>query len=265
MEIDITQSLKDSENLLREFISTILEKKFGSEWPVKSGVTPERLEKWQQRKDEELKRQQGGVVEPRLIYYADFYDIQTILEKHWNECSEALGELKTMRVYLDQLGKLRDPDAHRRELLPHQKQLAAGIAGEIRTRLIRYRSKLETTEDYFPRIECARDSLGNSWIPDSGFGHLCSTDLILRPDDVIDYVVTASDPMGQELQFLFENYMHNEKSQWQKENTFSLKILENDVGRNFCLRIKIKSPRAHHALQQHDDHVDFYYTVLPKK
>src|SRR5437870_12298755 len=58
---------------------------------------------------------------------------------------------------------MRDPDAHRREQLPHQKRLAIGTAGELRTRLVRYRSKRETTADCFPRIESARDSLGNLW------------------------------------------------------------------------------------------------------
>ena len=55
---------------------------------------------WQERKEVEGRRQPGGFIEPRLIYYADFYDIQTILEKHWGKFSEALGDWKTIRVYL---------------------------------------------------------------------------------------------------------------------------------------------------------------------
>src|SRR6266404_2098739 len=165
MDVDITQVLKDTENALRDFISTVLTKSVGSDWPEKCGVSPDRLEKWTERKEAETKRQKGGVVEARLIYYADFFDVRTILEKNWEKFADALGDLKTMRVYLDELEKLRDPEAHRRELLPHQKHLAAGIAGEIRKRLMRYRNKLETTEDYFLRIESARDSLGNIWTP----------------------------------------------------------------------------------------------------
>ena len=71
-----------------------------------------------------------------------------------------------MDVWLSELEKLRDPEARRRELLPHQKHLAIGISGEIRNRLIRYRSKQETSEDYYPRIESVRDSLGNIWTPE---------------------------------------------------------------------------------------------------
>ena len=157
MEIDITQTLKDTENALRDFIANVLSKKFGQNWIEQCGVTQERLQKWQERKDAEYKRQKFGTVDERLIYYADFYDLETMLNKHWSDFSEALGEWKTMKVWLEELGRLRDPDAHRRELLPHQKHLAIGIAGEIRTRLVRYRSKQETGEDYYPRIESAMD------------------------------------------------------------------------------------------------------------
>ena len=107
-----------------------------------------------------------------------------------------------MEVWLTELEKLRDPDAHRRELLPHQKNLALGLSGEIRNRLIRYRSKLETKEDCFPRIESARDSLGNIWVPDPGlsFKHVSNKN-VLRPGDVLDFVITARDPEDLPLKY----------------------------------------------------------------
>jgi hypothetical protein len=67
-----------------------------------------------------------------------------------------------------------------------------GISGEIRTRLIKYRSKQETSEDYFPRIESARDSLGNIYT--FGSGNSIHTEMILRVGDTLDFTVTASDP-----------------------------------------------------------------------
>jgi len=233
MNVDITQSLRDTENALRDFISTTLARSLGADWPIKSGVSPERVGKWTDRKAAELKRQKGGVVEERLIYYADFYDIRTILEKNWDRFSDALGDLKTMRVYLDELEKLRDPDAHRRELLPHQKHLAAGIAGEIRTRLIRYRSKQETAEDYFPRIESARDSLGNIWTPEGSSIGIASGQ-ILRPGDIIDYVITASDPMGQSLKYRLR-YGYLETKKWQTDNSLSLCIADRHISKTFLV------------------------------
>src|SRR5215210_4649985 len=138
--MDVTQALKDTENALRDFIALVLPATLGSDWVDKCGVSAERVAKWRERKRAEEKRQEAGVVEERLIYYADFYDLKTILRKHWaREFAAALGDWKTMEVWLSELEKLRDPDAHRRELLPHQQHLVLGIAGEIRTRLVRYR------------------------------------------------------------------------------------------------------------------------------
>lgn len=75
--------------------------------------------------------------------------------------------IRGFEVLFDELACYRDPDAHRRELLPHQQNLVLGIAGDIRSRLVRWRSRRERVDDCFPRIESARDSLGNLWIPSS--------------------------------------------------------------------------------------------------
>ena len=101
--MDITQALKDTENALRDFIGFILQQKMGTEWIDKSGISNERIEKWKQRKESEEKRQEAGVVEERLIYYADFFDLRTILQKHWQDFAPALGDWKTMDVWLNEL------------------------------------------------------------------------------------------------------------------------------------------------------------------
>ncbi len=147
--MDLTQALKDIENSLREFLATLLRNKFGERWLEETGVSADRIAQWEDRKATEEKRQKTGAVEERLLYYADFYDLKTILKKNWNEFAVALGDWKTMEVWLTELEKLRDPDAHRRELLPHQQYLGLGISGEIRTKLIKYRSKQETSEEFF--------------------------------------------------------------------------------------------------------------------
>jgi len=154
----------------------------------------------------------------RLIFFSDFYDLITILKKNWSLFSGALGEWKTMDVFLGELENLRDPEAHRRGLMPHQKYLIYGISGEIRNRLIRYRSKQETGEDYYPRIESASDNLGNFWSPSTGTGHHLETDMKLRPGDILEFVVTARDPLGEALEFKMEDGMGT----WQDSPELSL-------------------------------------------
>ena len=263
MEIDVTQALKDTENALRDFIASVLTKKFGDEWIEKCGVTPDRIEVWQGRKAAEEKRQKFGVIEERLIYYADFYDLKTILKKHWaEEFAEPLGDWKTFEVWLDELSRLRDPDAHRRELLLHQKHLALGIAGEIRTRLVRYRSKQETSEDYFPRIESARDNYGNIITNDV---KSIFTKMVLRPNDIIEFVITASDPLDDIIEYGIDIMGIGGSISWQKENIFSIRILDSFIRIDFLVNLFIRSSREYHASANYDDRVSFFYDVLPLK
>jgi len=261
--MDVTQALKDAENGLRDFINFILQKKLGLNWEEKSGVTKERLEKWQERKLAEEKRQESGAVEQRLIYYADFYDLKTILKKNWEgPFSETFGNLNTLEVWLTELEKLRDPDAHRRELLPHQQALAIGISGEIRTRITRYRSKQETNESYFPRIESVSDNLGNTWTPN--INAWFKTGRTLRPGEFLSFVITATDPQGNELKYGLS--MPDNEFHWQDKNTFSFTVNSNYIGSDAIFELYVKSPRnyhAHHGFEDYDDMIKFIYDILP--
>jgi len=263
--MDVTQALRDAENSLRDFIVLVLSKG-GSDWIARCGVAPERIEKWRERKATEAKRQEAGVVEERLMYYADFYDLKTILKKNWSgEFSAALGDWKTFEVYLGEIEKLRDADAHRREFLPHQKYLILGVSGEIRNRIVRYRSKMETPDDCFPRIESARDSLGNIWVPDGNTGDLkaVGTKKSLRPGDVLEFVVTAIDPEDLPLQYALTAMPGNTKPAWQSNPNLRLVLEEAHISKTFCVEVSIISPRPYHARTINDDSVNFLYSVLP--
>jgi Swt1-like HEPN len=263
--MDITQALKDTENSLRDFIAGTLQKAFGKTWIEKCGVSQAKMERWKKRKADEFRRQESGVVDERLLYYADFYDIKTILKTNWNKVPElpaALGNWQTIEVWLSELEKLRDPDAHRRELLPHQKNLVLGVTGEIRNRLIRYRSKKETADDYFPQIESARDSLGNIWTPESR-SRVVKTRMTLRVGDRIDFVITAADPLGEAL-----NYAIITKDRdrfWQHSNELSWEIAPDQVGKDVHTILLISSNREHYAYDFHDDEIVFKYDVIPPK
>jgi hypothetical protein len=263
--MDVTQTLKDAENSLRDFIGYILNKSFGPDWEQKCGVSDDRLNKWRERKESEKKRQKAGACDERLIYYADFYDLETILKKHWNLFSEALGDLKTTEVWLTALEKLRDPDAHRRELLPHQKSLILGVSGELRTKIARYRSSQETADSYYPRIEFAADNLGNT--RKYGESYQIRTGMRLRPGDVLEYVVTASDPLEEPIlyQYTFGAGSPGHSIKWFTENTFTFEVTDEYVGESFYAMISIKSNRKYRAHRHYDDSVMFNYEVLPPR
>ena len=264
--MDVTQALKDTENLLRDFIAFILSNNFGSDWEQKCGITEDRLDVWMNRKKVEDKRQEAGVRDERLIYYADFYDLKTIFKKHWNLFSNALGDFKTCEVWLSELEKLRDPDAHRRELLPHQKHLILGICGELRTKIARFRSSQNSSEAYYPRIEFAADNLGNSW--KIGENKTVYTDMTLKPGDFLEYIVTASDPFGEPILFKYtagESVIYMSEK-WTSHNSFTFVVTEKHVGKSFYVPIYLKSSRKYHAYRDsYDDEISFCYEVLPPR
>lgn len=262
--MDVTQALRDTENALRDFIAARLEQTLGSEWIDACGVTPQRIDQWRERKADEERRQEAGVVDERLMYYADLYDLKAILKKHWQgDFADALGKWRRFEVFFDELERFRDPDAHRRELLPHQQQLVLGIAGDIGSRLVRWRSRRETTDDCFPRIESARDSLGNLWVAvvDRPSGAV-STEMTLHPGDKVDFVVTARDPEDAPLQYGLGSPLVYSSS-WQDNGEFSLLVEEAHIGKVFLVVLQIRSLRSYHAHTGYDDRAEFMYAVLP--
>ena len=262
--MDVSQNLKDAENALRDFISAVLRRKYGTAWEDECGVSKERVTAWRSRKETEEKRH-GEAVDARLIYYADFYDLPVILRKNWGgEFSDALGNLKDVEWLLKELEKYRNSEAHRRELLPHQKHLILGISGEIRTRLTRYRSKSETSEDYYPRIEHVRDSLGSAWqYGINAYGTMVVAERNLRIGEAVDFVISASDPRGAALLYRIKTIHGSYDSGWTGLNTLSITFSESDIRAMCDVNVYVKSPREYHAFDQYDDIATFRYTVLP--
>lgn len=257
-----TKALKEVENSLRDFISSLMNEEKGSDWINSCGISPDRIIQWKERRETEKKKQKFGTPENRLLYYSDFYDLSSIIDKNWNDkFKAALGDKATILLFLRILDDFRNPDAHRRELLPHQKHLIIGISGEIRNRIILYRSKKETGEDYFPRIESVRDNLGNLCTPEKMF---VDTNLILRPGDKLTFVVTASDPLGEALEYeCFQSL--GPDTNWQESNIIEIEIEDKHIAKKQVFYVSIRSKRIYHALKYSDDQASFSYTILPVK
>jgi len=253
-----TKALKEVENSLRDFISALMNEEKGSEWINSCGISSDRIIQWKERREVEKKKQKFGTPEDRLIYYSDFFDLSSIIDKSWNDkFKAALGDKATILLFLKILDDFRNPDAHRRELLPHQKHLIIGISGEIRNRIVLYRSKKETGEDYFPRIESVRDNLGNLCTPEH---MVVDTKLTLRPGDKLTFVVTATDPLGEALE-----YSCLDNVSWQESNIIEIEIENKHIAKEQDFIIRIRSKRNYHAIGIWDDTAFFRYTILPIK
>ncbi len=266
--MNITQFLLDTENALRDFTQYTLQATFGEEWVCHLGVTEDRVNQWKSRMEEERKRQNAGAVEDRLLYYADFYDLQKIIEKNWEQLfKDVFFDLKTLRLYFD---NLRGQDAW--ELLLFQQNLVMGICGEIRSLIVKYRSKME---GHFPQIESAQDSLGSLLLPGPIVQFTLAknvlrmvpvtlTEKVLRPGDEVEFIITASDAKRGEIEFALQKGC-GMCEKWQKDNHFKWRIDDSDIGKKTDLTFYIRSMRKHHAMGDYDDFVNFSYHLIPKR
>lgn len=257
LSLDINQELKNTENYLRDFLSFFLDK-HEPDW-LSSVFRPEKINTWKERQNTDKVR--IGYCDPRLLYYSDFYDLKTIFEKKGNILSSAFPSIKDIIFYLTKLEGFRNYDSHRRELFLYQKYLIIGITGEIKMQIIKYSNKQESSEDYYPRITYAADSLGNIYDLYDRPKPTLNTKKQLRPGDRIEFTVTASDPKGRALKYgLSTCSIYNE---WQDNGNFSIDILNKHIGERFIISLCIKSPENYHRYGQYDDDVRFEYEVLP--
>jgi len=255
-----SETLKEAENSLRDFISNFLEEKLGKDWIHCCGITLDSISKWKEIKENEEKKQECSAIEKRLLYYSDFHDLINIIDKNWDKgFNDVFGNKATTMVFLGLLKDFRNPEAHRREFLPYQKNLIIGISGAIRNRIILYRSKKETGEDYFPRLESVKDNLGNIWV--QGDYTWLNTRKTLRVGDTIQFLITATDPLGEDLEYR----CLGGEFEWKNSNTIEIKLTEKHIAKSSDFIIYVRSKRSYHASSGFDDTVRFSYQILPKK
>ena len=268
--MEVGTSINFLENVLRDIIESVLSKKHGISWLDKTGLPPEKIESWRGRLAEEPRRRPGGMLEQRLIYYSEFYDLENIINKNWNDFKPCLGDKKKFEVYMSRLSAFRNPDAHSRALLPFEEHLVLGITGEIRQTVTMFLSQGSggPEVEYFPRIEEVKDNFGLR-VSDNGptfTEHKVGTStMILRPKDVVLFEAKAWDPENKSPKWLI--YFGAKKSRYELEGLevkFSWQIEEADVAENSWISIDMTSERNYHRhAAGHDSGLILSYKVLP--
>jgi hypothetical protein len=105
-----------------------------------------------------------------------------------------------------------------------------------------------------------RDNLGNVWVPGNSAN---ITGDRLCVGDTLEFVVSATDPLGEPLSYRLYRVYGADPIQWQEDNVLRKDITADDVRRDFKVIVYIRSPRPYHARGTWDDDVLFQYEVLP--
>lgn len=158
-----------------------------------------------ERREEESKRRPGVSVDPRLLFYSEFTDLASIIDKHWDDgFIDCFRDKKRIQLDLKRLLGYRNPGAHSRSLiLPWERDLVSGLTGLIRNEVTIYLSEKARTEDepdFFARIEEVVDHFGNRYVGKATDGRGSGNpSQRLYVGDILTLQCRGSDPQGKEL------------------------------------------------------------------
>jgi hypothetical protein len=193
------------ENVLRDLIERVLSTNYGADWLSHLKIGEERLALWAERREEESKRRPGVSVDPRLLFYSEFTDLASIIDKHWDDgFIECFRDKKRIQLDLRRLLGYRNPGAHSRPLvMPWEQDLVSGLTGLIRNEVTIYLSEKAMTEDepdFFARIEEVIDHFGNRYVGKATDGRGSGTSSQrLYVGDILTLQCRGADPQGKEL------------------------------------------------------------------
>ncbi|MBB6187008.1 Swt1 family HEPN domain-containing protein [Rhodanobacter sp. MP7CTX1] len=260
--MDVETELKALENSLRSLIEHVLRLKYGAEWEKSLKVTPETVANWKVRREVERKRLAGETLDSRLLYYSNFHDLRSLIAKHWSDgFSEVFGEKRRLEVHLEEMERLRDPNAHRREMHTYQKHLVLGISGQIRILIMKHRGRGDDPDTYFPKIEAVTDNLGNQ-ASNTNYAQQIICKPTLRVGDEVEIRIDSIDPLGGELSYSIARIG---PKVWTSKNIGVIRFTEQDIGKFCDINVMVRSVRNHHAYQDFDDYVMYRYSVLPAR
>ncbi len=194
--IDAYTELVAAETALRNIVRLQLR----DTW--RDDLDQEKLATLEQKRAEEDKRRDGVTVSQDLLDYTETHQLKTLIDKHWNDFQPVLDDKKRTSVYLDIMLDVRNAIAHSRPVVPSERLLLAGAAGQIQNQLSRYRSRSSGPDAYYASINYIRDSLGSSPLPEPFTSEQPSIPR-LSIGQAIVFECSATDPQNREITWLF--------------------------------------------------------------
>jgi hypothetical protein len=254
--VEPTEAINLVEVGLRDLVRLVL----GDEWEVKGRLDISKLE---EVREVERKRRDGAVVPTDLLDYTHLYQLREIIKRNWAEFKPALHDRARFDVYMDRLEDFRNAPMHSRQLLPFERDLLAGMAGEIRNEVTVYRTTRGPDMEYYPKIEQVTDSFGNN--PNA----VMDVDIKarLKVGDTVKFDCRGWDPQDRNLIWEMtrggvggnEILARGEGS----EVILGLVITDEMVQERLVVGIAMKSDGRYHRRRYWDDSCEFYYGVDP--
>src|SRR5665213_1856964 len=259
------------ENALRDLIEEVLNRKYGADWENHLDCSPGRKAAWEATRSEEQRTRGGILREQRILYYAEFYDLETLVRKHWDDgLGDCFGNQRQTLVYLEKLGSLRNSPAHAREVSPEEEALITGMVAELRQKMATYNAKMRepssapSDSELYAHIVSVADNLGNIATGPTDF-----TSIPLRVGDRLTFHCVAWDPEGEVGVLEWELDTHPDRTYITgRVVDFAVDLTNHDVGRwrSFMFRLYNRNrPYSRNGGERgQDDQLLIRYRVTPR-
>jgi hypothetical protein len=251
-----------------------------NEW--ESTFTPEDIAKLDAKRIEEGKRRDGVTVSQDLLDYTEVYHFEKIIKRHWEKLKPILDDHARTMVYLGIVSDVRNTIAHSRPVVPAERLLLAGAAGQIQNQLAAYRSKLDGPHQHYASVDSARDSFGNAGLtgdPELHERAVMFGKPTFRRLDVgqeVIFELAATDPRGRDLIWKMYSLPENGVSMlvdtWPSMGEFAgsrvqitWKVTEHEVGEFRQIVFTVANSGQYHRVRSWDDGCMFHYAINPPR
>lgn len=242
--------VNEYENALRRLVLQIIGDKDSS--PYK--VSEDRILKWKEKRETELKKNNGILFEKRLLYYSDFYDLKTIINKNWELFLPILNDKKRFEVFFSEIESFRNTIAHGRNITFSQEFLLKGILSDLKNSITIYHNKNQMKDDYFIEIIRICDNLGNVWDSKS-----TPRDTTVRVGDEYELIVEANDPKNRRIEY--EMFLSADFRKIQNSNRFNFTIEKRFIGRAVQFLVFARTPDSEY---NNIASMALYVSILPE-
>lgn len=266
-ETDAFDAISTTENVLRDLIVRQLSLSTDASYEQVLSWSPKDVARLAKRRADDERRRSGMEVSQRLIDYTDLSHLRSIVEAHWNEFEACFGDEAETLLFLERLEDFRNPAMHSRGLVPRERALAVGIAGQLRDQVTRFRAVQDQDDDPFPRIEYIKDSTGRDCRANQ------SPHPLVYPGTVIEFEASAWDPSGGDITWAVwvvkqpQDRLLDVTVPSGQAVHLSWALTADDIASPAIVVFEVRGQAAHRRMPvfQVDDRVMVNYRVHPQK
>ncbi len=241
------------ENTLRQIIIDVLGDADQSDYNISTAIS----DKWFAKRSNAKKNNDGFLFEKRIIFYADFEDLELIIDKNWELFLPILKDKKRFQVFFKEVGQFRKIINSGNKLIQSQENLLSGITMDLKNAITIYNNQKKLVDDYFISIQKISDNLGNSWSKSDANQ---KKKPVLKVGDDYELLVEANDPKDRKIEYQLAHFTGKLKIK-QDSNRFHFKIDKAFIGQNTMLIVKAFTADADYV---NESILKIYVTVLPE-